>query len=206
MRGILGTKLGMTRIFDELGNSIAATVIEAGPCVVTQIKTKENEGYEAIQVGYGDRKEKHSNKPEMGHLKKADLKPFKVLKELRDFASDEPLKLGEELKADLFAEGDVVKVTGISKGKGFAGVVRRYGFGGGPKSHGQSDRWRAPGSIGQSSWPSKVFKGIRMGGRMGGNNVTTKGLKVVKVDVDNNLIIIKGAVPGANRGVVLIRK
>jgi len=196
----------MTRIFDENGNAVPVTVIEVGPCYVTQIKSKEKDGYEAIQVGYGKRKEKHTTKPVLGHLKKSGLKPFRVLKELRNFESKEPLKLGDEIKVDIFSAGDIVSVTGISKGKGFAGVVKRHGFGGGPKTHGQSDRWRAPGSLGQSSYPSRVFKGLKMAGRMGGKKVTVKGLSVVKVDVENNLLLVKGAVPGANKGIVIIRK
>lgn len=196
----------MTRIFDESGNSIPVTVVEAGPCYVTQVKSVEKDGYEAIQVGYGERKEKHTTKPVLGHLKKSGLKPFRILKEMRNFQSKEPLKLGDEIKVDIFNVGDKVMVTGVSKGKGFAGVVRRYGFRGGPKTHGQSDRLRAPGSLGQSSYPSRVFKGLKMGGRMGGKKVTTKGLTIVKVDVENNLLLIKGAVPGANKGIVIIRK
>jgi len=168
MRGIIGRKLGMTRLFDDNGNVYAATVIEAGPCYVTQVKTAEKDGYEAIQVGYEDKKEKLANKPEIGHAASAGLKPFRVLKEIRNFESDEPLEAGAEIKVDIFQEGESVNVTGVSKGRGFAGVMKRHNFSGAQTTHGQSDRMRAPGSIGQSSWPSRVMKGMRMGGRMGG--------------------------------------
>ncbi|OGB98720.1 50S ribosomal protein L3 [candidate division KSB1 bacterium RBG_16_48_16] len=206
MQGLLGKKLGMTRIFDDAGNAMAATVIEAGPCVVAQIKTVERDGYSAIQVGFGEQSEKHTNKPETGHFRKNGLKLFKVLQEFRDFESEEPPKVGDEIKADIFSVGDIVTVAGISKGKGFQGVVKRHKFSGGPKTHGQSDRLRAPGSLGQSSYPSRVYKGLRMAGRMGGKKVTIKTLRVVKVDPDNNLLIIRGAVPGPSKGIVLVRK
>ncbi|MBN2001123.1 50S ribosomal protein L3 [candidate division KSB1 bacterium] len=206
MHGIIGKKLGITRLFDDNGNSYVATVVQAGPCYVTQVKTVEKDGYEAVQFGFEEKKEKHTTKPVLGHLAKNNLKPFKILKELRDFQSEEVLKPGDVIKADIFRPGDKVKVTGISKGKGFAGVVKRHNFSGGPKSHGQSDRLRAPGSLGQSSYPSRVYKGLRMAGRMGGKNVTISGLKIMKVDSENNLVIIKGSVPGANKGFVIIRK
>jgi len=206
MRGIIGRKIGMTQVFDEAGNAHAATVVEAGPCYVVQVKTLESDGYNAIQVGFEEKREKLSTKPERGHVAKAKLKPFRVLKEFREFESEEPLESGAAIKADIFNAGESVSVTGVSKGRGFAGVIKRHGFAGGPKTHGQSDRWRAPGSIGQSSWPSRVMKGMRMGGRMGGKNVTVKNLHILKVDSENNLIIIKGAIPGANKGIVLIRK
>ncbi len=206
MQAIIGKKIGMTRYFDEKGNSNAATVIEAGPCYVTQVKTKETDGYNSVQLGFGEKKEKNVTKPVKGHFAKAGVKPAKILKEIRDFYSEEPLKPGDAITVDTFQEGDVVTVTGLSKGKGFAGVMKRHNFGGGEQTHGQSDRWRAPGSIGQSSYPSKVFKGIRMAGRMGGKQVSTLGLTILKVDLDNNLLIVKGAVPGANKGIVLIRK
>ena len=196
----------MTRIFDENGNADAGTVIEAGPCYVTQVKTVDNDGYSAVQFGFGEKREKSANKPEKGHVAKAGKKPFLILKEFRDFESSEPLQLGQEVKVDLFKEGEQVKVTGVSKGKGFAGVVKRHHFGGGPVTHGQSDRLRAPGSLGQSSYPSRVFKGLRMAGRMGGEQVTVRNLKVLKVDPENNIIIVKGAIPGAANGFVLIRK
>jgi large subunit ribosomal protein L3 len=206
MRGIIGRKIGMTQVFDDVGNAHAATVVEAGPCFVTQVKTAESDGYNAIQVGFEDKREKLATKPEIGHVAKANLKPFRVLKEFRDFEIEEPLENGAEIKADIFNEGDSVSITGVSKGRGFAGVVKRHNFAGGPKTHGQSDRWRAPGSIGQSSWPSRVMKGMKMGGRMGGKKSTVQNLQILKVDSENNIIIIKGAIPGANRGIVLIRK
>jgi large subunit ribosomal protein L3 len=206
MRGIIGRKLGMTRVFDERGHAVAATIIEAGPCLVTQIKTKEHDGYDAIQLGFGEKREKLTNKPEAGHLKKNNIDPVRVLKEFRSFESKEPLKEGDHVLADIFVEGEQVDVTGITKGKGFAGVVKRHGFGGGPKTHGQSDRLRAPGSLGQSSYPSRVFKGLKMAGRMGNVNLTTKDLKVLKVDPENNILVVKGAVPGATKGIVLIKK
>lgn len=206
MRGIIGKKLGMTRIFDADGNASPVTVIEAGPCFVTQIKTSDHDGYDAVQFGFEEKREKSANKPEKGHAAKAGLKPFRILKEFRDFESDEPLQMGSAVKANIFREGELVNVTGVSKGRGFAGVVKRHHFSGGPKTHGQSDRMRAPGSLGQSSWPSRVYRGLRMAGRMGGENVTMRNLTILKVDPENNILIIKGAVPGANKGYVLIRK
>lgn len=206
MRGIIGRKLGMTRLFDDAGNSYAATIVEAGPCYVTQIKTSQNDGYEAIQLGFAEKKLKHATQAEIGHATAAGLKPFQVLKEFRDFASDEPLQPGSEIKAGIFQEGESVNITGVSKGRGFAGVVRRHHFAGGPKTHGQSDRMRAPGSLGQSSWPSRVYKGLRMAGRMGGTTTTIRNIKILKVDAENNIIIVKGAIPGANKGIVYIRK
>ncbi|MBN2355198.1 50S ribosomal protein L3 [candidate division KSB1 bacterium] len=206
MRGIIGKKIGMTRVFDEAGNVVAATVIEAGPCYVTQVKTVEKDGYKAIQVGFGEKKEKRVNKPLLGHMKKSGKGPFAVVRELRDFDNGEPVKVGDAIKADIFSVGDVVKVTGVSRGLGFQGVVRRHHFRGGPKTHGQSDRLRAPGSLGQSSYPSRVYKGLRMAGRMGGDVVTIRNLRVLRVDEANNLIIVKGAVPGTEREIVLIRK
>lgn len=205
MLSILGKKIGMSQMFDEAGSAHAVTVIEAGPCVVTQVKTEESDGYNAVQVGFGERKEKHTTKPVLGHLKKSESKPFKVLREFRDFDGEE-VKLGDVISVDIFNAGDKIDVTGVSKGKGFAGVMRRHNFGGGQQTHGQSDRLRAPGSIGQSSSPSKVFKGMKMGGRMGGDKNTIRNLRILKVDPENNIMVIKGAVPGANNGLVLIRK
>jgi len=196
----------MTRFFDEAGKSNSITVIETGPCYVTQIKSKKTDGYNAIQVGFGEKKEKHITKPLKGHFAKAKVSASEILKEFRDLESDEPLKPGDTIKLDAFATGDIVSITGISKGKGFAGVMKRHNFSGGSTTHGQSDRLRAPGSIGQSSYPSRVFKGMKMAGQMGGKTVTVKGLQVLKVDPENNILIIKGAIPGANRGIVLIRK
>lgn len=206
MQGLISKKIGMTRLFDESGNAIAVTVLQTGPCDVIQIKTKEKDGYSAVQLGFGDRKEKKTSKPQAGHFAKAKVGPKKILKEFRDFDLDESLKVGDTLTVDLFSVGEIVKVTGISKGKGFAGGVKRHNFRGGPRSHGQSDRHRAPGSLGQSSYPSRVFKGMRMAGRMGGERVTVKNIEVVKVDASNNILLVKGAVPGANNSIVLIRK
>ncbi|MFQ5863618.1 MAG: 50S ribosomal protein L3 [bacterium] len=206
MSGIIGRKIGMTRIFDSLGRDVPVTVIQAGPCVVTQIKTQETDGYDAIQVGFEDKKDKHTTKPEMGHFTKAGLKPKRIVKEFRGFADAESFKLGDLITVDLFTEGELVRVTGWSKGKGFQGVVKRHGFAGGPKSHGQSDRLRAPGSLGQSSFPSRVFKGVKMAGRMGHEKVTIKNKRVVRVDAEKNIIMVEGGVPGANKGLVIIRK
>jgi len=206
MRGLISKKIGMTQLFDETGNMMAVTVLQAEPCQVVQVKTKEKDGYDAVQLGFGEKKSKKVTKPLAGHFSKAKVSPKTVLKEFRDFENDEPLKVGDTVSVDIFTAGDLVKVTGTSKGKGFAGTVKRYHFRGGPRSHGQSDRHRAPGSLGQSSYPSRVFKGIRMGGRMGGKKVTVKNIQVVKVDSANNLLLVKGAVPGANNSIVLIRK
>lgn len=206
MLGLIGKKVGMTRLFDESGNMVPVTVIEAGPCYVAQIKTPDKDGYSAVQLAFGEKRAKVATKALIGHCQKAGIKPARVLREFRDFALADQVKPGDVLKADLFSEGDVVSVSGVSKGRGFAGVVKRHHFGGGPKSHGQSDRHRAPGSIGSSSFPSRSFKGLRMAGRMGGDTVTVRNLKVVKVDADKNLIAVKGAVPGAPNGIVIIRK
>jgi large subunit ribosomal protein L3 len=195
--GILGKKIGMTSVFDDHGQMIPCTIIEAGPCYVTQIKTKDKDGYDAIQLGYDEIKERLVNKPMKGHFKRGGVKPVRLLSEFRSFNGSQ-LKLGQEVKVDLFQQGDVVDVTGRSKGRGFQGVVKRHHFGGvGMATHGQSDRVRAPGSIGASSYPSRVLKGMRMAGRMGGEQVTVKNLKVVKVIADSNILIVKGSVPGA---------
>ena len=200
---ILGRKLGMTQVWNEKDEIVPVTVIEAGPCVVSQIKTKETDGYEAIQIGFGDIKPKHVNKPMQGHFDKAGIKPMRYLREVRveDASAHE---LGEVITVDAFAEIDKVDVTGTSKGKGFAGVMKRYGFGGGPGGHG-SHFHRAPGSIGQCAYPSRVFKGMRMAGHMGDERVTVKNLAVVRIDAEHNVILVKGAVPGANNGLVMIR-
>ncbi|MBN1562111.1 50S ribosomal protein L3 [candidate division KSB1 bacterium] len=206
MRGIIGKKIGMTRLFDDVGNAYGITIIEAGPCYVTQVKSVENDGYQAIQIGFAEKKEKQATKAEIGHVAAAGLKPFRILKEFRDFESEKPLEKGVEIKVDIFHEGEKVNVTGVTKGRGFAGVMRRHHFSGGPQTHGQSDRWRAPGSIGSSSWPSRVLKGLRMAGRMGGNNVTMRNVQILKVDAENNIMLLKGAIPGANNSIVFIRK
>jgi large subunit ribosomal protein L3 len=206
MSSLIGKKLGMTRLFDETGKNIVVTMIEAGPCYVTEIRHKEKHGYDAVQLGFGNKREKVVTKPLIGHFKKAKVKPMGVLKEFKNFKPDTEFKLGDEVKVDIFAEGDLVTVTSVSKGKGFAGGMKRHGFHGGPKTHGQSDRHRAPGSIGQSSYPSRVFKGIKMAGRMGGKNVSVRNLKVVKVDAENNLLAVKGAIPGPIKNFVFIKK
>lgn len=200
---ILGKKLGMTQVFDETGNVIPVTVVEAGPCYVTQIKAKEKDGYQAVQVGFGQVKK--NKKPKAGHLKKAmtnDQAPMTKLRYLKEFrVEDGKFEAGQEIKADIFQAGDVVKVSGISKGKGFAGVVKRHGFRGAPASHGTKHALRQPGSIG-SSFPERVRRGLKMAGRMGSDRVTIKNLKIVNVDLENNIIAIGGAVPG-NRGTLL---
>lgn len=206
MSGIIGKKLGMTSIFSKDGDVIPVTVIEAGPCTVVDIKTTEKDGYQALQLGFGNVKEKKVNKPLTGHFKKHNLSPNLVLKEFKNFNVSE-FKIGDEINCAIFTEGDIIKVKGKSKGKGFQGVVKRHGFGGiGMTTHGQSDRVRAPGSIGASSYPSRVFKGQRMAGRMGFDNVTVRGLKVVKVDPERNLLFVKGAVPGAINSIVELIK
>jgi large subunit ribosomal protein L3 len=197
MSGIIGKKLGMSNIFSQDGEIIPVTVIQAGPCKVVNIRTKAKDGYEALQLSFGERKEKHTTKPFAGQFKASGIKPSTLLKEFRNFNLSE-YKIGDEIGANLFAEGERIKVKGKTKGKGFQGVMRRHNFGGvGGTTHGQSDRLRAPGSIGASSYPSRVFKGQRMAGRMGYENVTISGLKVVKVIPEQNLIFVKGAVPGA---------
>ncbi len=195
----------MTSIFDKTGKQTAVTIIEAGPCVVTQKKTVETDGYNALQIAFGDKKEKHSSKAAISHFAKANTAPKKVIREIRDSESD--LNVGEAITVDIFAEGDSVEVVGTSKGKGFQGVVKRHGFSGvGEQSHGQHDRQRAPGSIGNSSDASRVFKGMRMAGRMGGDRVKMKGLKVVRVFPEKNYVLVSGSVPGHNGSIVLIQK
>lgn len=195
----------MTSIFDASGKQTAVTIIEAGPCVVTQKKTVETDGYNALQIAFGDKKEKHSVKAEINHFAKAQTSPKRFVKEIRDSEIDK--NVGETVTVEIFAEGDAVEVIGTTKGKGFQGVVRRHGFAGvGQQSHGQHDRQRAPGSIGNSSDASRVFKGMRMGGRMGQDRVTMKGLKVVKIFAEKNYILVSGSVPGHNGSIVLIQK
>jgi large subunit ribosomal protein L3 len=205
MKSIIGKKIGMTSIFDASGKQTAVTIIEAGPCVVTQKKTVETDGYNALQIAFGDKKEKHSVKAEINHFAKAQTSPKRFVQEIRDSEIDK--NVGETLTVDIFAEGDAVEVVGTTKGKGFQGVVKRHGFKGvGQQSHGQHDRQRAPGSIGNSSDASRVFKGMRMGGRMGQDRVTMKGLKVVKIFAEKNYILVSGSVPGHNGSIVLIQK
>jgi large subunit ribosomal protein L3 len=206
MTGLLGKKIGMTSIFDDAGHVIPCTVIEAGPCFVTQVKTMERDGYVAVQLGFDAKKERRATKPEIGHVAKAGVKPVRLI---REFLANGPAEFqpGQEIKVDtVFSKGDVVKVVGTSKGRGFQGVVKRHHFGGGFRTHGQSDRERAPGSIGSSSYPSRVFKGMRMAGRMGGERVTVRNLKVVGVIPDSNLLLVKGSVPGAINGYLEIHK
>jgi len=207
MKGILGKKVGMTQVFSERGEAIPVTVIEAGPCFVAQIKTVEQDGYAAVQLGFEETKPKRLTQPQLKHLQKSNLPALRHLRELR-IADDELVSLeeGQKLTVDIFEEGEMVDVTGTSKGRGFAGVVKRYGFRGGPKTHGQSDRLRAPGSVGACTTPGRVFKGKRMPGRMGGERVTTQGLQVVLVDPERNLLALRGAVPGSKNGLLLIRE
>jgi len=205
MKGIIGKKIGMTSIFTPDGKQTACTIIEAGPCVVTQVKTQDTDGYNALQLAFGDKKEKHTIKAEQNHFSKANTSAKKFVKEFRDSSLDK--NLGDTITVDIFAEGDKVEVVGTTKGKGFQGVVKRHGFHGvGGQSHGQHDRSRAPGSIGGSSYPSRVFKGMRMAGRMGSDRVKLKGLKVVKIFPENNYILVSGSVPGHNGSIVLIQK
>ncbi len=195
----------MTSIFGTDGKQTAVTIIEAGPCVVTQVKTQDTDGYNALQLGFGDKKEKHSLKAEINHYAKANTSAKKFVKEFRDSSLNK--NIGDTVTVDIFAEGDKVEVVGTTKGKGFQGVVKRHGFHGvGEQSHGQHDRSRAPGSIGGSSYPSRVFKGMRMAGRMGNDRVKTKGLKIVKIFPDKNYILVSGSVPGYNGSIVLIQK
>ncbi len=206
MNGLLGKKIGMTSVFDDSGQVIPCTVIEAGPCFVTQIKTRDRDGYEAVQIGFDEKKERLVNKPDRGHFAKAQVKPTRIVREFRDNGSSE-MQPGQEIKVGaVFAKGDIVSVIGTSKGRGFQGVVKRHHFGGGFRTHGQSDRERAPGSIGSSSHPSRVFKGQRMAGRMGGGQVTVRNLKVVGIIPDSNLLLVKGSVPGAINGYLEIHK
>ncbi len=205
MKGIIGKKIGMTSIFSEDGKQTACTIIEAAPNTVTQVKTQENDGYSALQLAFGDKKEKHATKAELSHFAKANTAAKQFVKEFRNYSIDK--NIGEEVSLDIFTEGETVDVVGTTKGKGFQGVVKRHGFSGvGEASHGQHDRQRAPGSIGGSSYPSRVFKGMRMAGRMGNDRVKVKGLKVVKIFQDKNYILISGCVPGHNGSIVYIVK
>ncbi len=207
MNGIIGKKVGMTSIFDAAGRNIACTVVEAGPCVVTQVKTEDSDGYEALQLGFGDAKPKNTTQPMMGHFEKANTAPKHKLIEFRDF-NLVAKSLGDLVRVEeIFNEGDTVNAVGTTKGKGFQGVVKRHGFSGvGDRTHGQHNRVRAPGSIGASSFPSRVFKGMRMAGRMGNERVKVRNLKVVKVFPEKNLLVIKGAIPGHNGSIVIIEK
>jgi large subunit ribosomal protein L3 len=206
MPGILGKKIGMTSIFNAEGDLVTVTVIQAGPCKVVSLRNQEKDGYSAVVIGFEDKKEKHVSKPVLGQFKKSNVKPQKTVKEFKGFDIDS-LKIGDDIKVDFFKVGDVIKVRGKSKGKGFQGVMKRHNFGGvGGTTHGQSDRLRAPGSIGASSWPSRVFKGQRMAGRKGFENVTIRNLKVIKIIPEDNLIMVKGAVPGSINSIVELIK
>ena len=205
MPGLLGKKIGMTSIFTEDGLNIPVTAVKAGPCVVLEVKTKEKNGYNSVKLGFGEKKEKQLNKPDLGFYKKAGLAPVEKVKEFKNF--EDELKVGDKIDLSIFTVGEKVSVTGKSIGKGFQGVMRRHGFSGvGGTTHGQGDRLRAPGSIGQSSWPSRVFKGTRMAGRTGNDKVTTKNLRVVMIDAEKNIIFIKGAVPGSINSIIEINK
>ena len=205
MNGMLGKKIGMTQVFDEIGNMVPVTVLQVGPCYVTQVKTVESDGYNAVQIGFEEKKEKNTTQPLMGHFNKAGVPALRYVKEFRQDLPPENTA-GDVINVDMFEPGQIVKVTGTSKGKGFTGVVKRHGFGGSRASHGQSYVLRAPGSIGQSSNPSKVFKGMKMAGRTGGDRVTHKQLEVVRVESEKNLLFIKGAVPGSRDSLVEIYK
>ncbi|MDE6136830.1 MAG: 50S ribosomal protein L3 [Muribaculaceae bacterium] len=205
MPGLIGKKIGMTSVFSADGKNVPCTVIEVGPCVVTQVKTTEKDGYNALQLGFEEQKEKHLTKPELGHFAKAGVAPKRHLAEFKGF--DGEYKAGDTLTVDMFSEADFVDIVGTSKGKGFQGVVKRHGFGGvGQSTHGQHNRLRAPGSIGACSYPAKVFKGMRMAGQMGNQRVTVQNLQVVKVIAEHNILMIKGSIPGAKGSIVLIEK
>ena len=205
MPGLLGKKIGMTSVFSAEGKNVPCTVIEVGPCVVTQVKTADTDGYEAVQLGFEEKKEKHTTSPMAGHFKKAGVAPQRHLAEFKGFDGD--VKLGDTFTVDLFTENDFVDIQGTSKGKGFQGVVKRHGFGGvGQSTHGQHNRLRAPGSVGACSYPAKVFKGMRMAGQMGNEKVTVQNLQVIKVMPEHNLLLIKGSIPGSKGSIVLIEK
>ncbi len=203
--GIIGRKIGMTKIFDANGEIVPVTVIEAGPCSIVQIRTKEKNGYQALQIGFGEKRKKLFTKPLLGHFEKVKLEPKRFLREV-EAVIDDKIQIGGEVKVDIFHTGDKVNISGISKGHGFQGGVRRHHFAGGPKSHGQSDRLRAPGSIGGSSFPSHTWKGQKMAGRMGGKQITVKNLKIVEVDLAKNLLLVEGAVPGKKNSLLAIKK
>jgi len=204
MPGLIGKKIGMTAIFSEEGKNIPCTILEVGPCKVTQVKTKETDGYNAIQLGFSEQKESRVSKAALGHFKKADSAP---LRKLVEFPADTDVVLGDVVNVEIFEEGDFVTVAGASKGKGFQGVVKRYNFKGvGDATHGQHNRLRAPGSIGAASYPARVFKGMRMAGQMGNERVKVENLEVLKVLADKNMIVVKGAVPGANNSYITIEK
>ena len=205
MPGLLGKKIGMTSVFGADGKNVPCTVIEVGPCVVTQVKTVETDGYEALQLGFVEKKDKHTTKPMAGHFKKAGVKPQRFLAEFKGFNGEH--KAGDEFTVEMLNDVEFVDVIGTTKGKGFQGVVKRHGFGGvGQTTHGQDDRQRAPGSIGACSYPAKVFKGMRMAGQMGNERVTVQNLEIIKILPENNLLIVKGSVPGSKGSIISILK
>ncbi len=207
MIGLLGKKVGMTTVFSEDGRRVPVTVLSAGPCRIIQLKKSEKDGYSAVQLGYEPIVPRKVKKPMLGHFKKAGVQPFRKLKEFTTEESEIDFEVGQEIKvSDIFNEGELVDCTGISKGKGFQGVVKRYGFKGGPKTHGQADKFRSPGSIGASSYPSRVVKGMKMGGHMGNKNVTIRGLKIVKILEDDNLLLVKGSIAGPKGGYIVIKR
>ncbi len=205
MPGLLGKKIGMTSVFSAEGKNIPCTVVEVGPCVVTQVKTVAKDGYDAVQLGFGEQKEKHLTAPELGHFKKAGVAPKRYLAEFKGFEGQ--YSAGDTITAGLFSENDFVDVVGISKGKGYQGVVKRHGFGGvGQTTHGQHNRLRAPGSVGACSYPAKVFKGMRMAGQMGNRQVTVQNLQVIKIIPEHNIIMLKGSIPGSKGSIISIEK
>jgi large subunit ribosomal protein L3 len=204
LKGLIGKKIGMTQIFDENGAAVPVTIIEAGPCFVTQVRTPSNEGYSSVQLGFDEVKPKRLSGGELGHLKKSNTPPLRFLREF--VVKDPGVTVGDQVKVDLFATGDSVDVVGTSKGKGFAGAVKRYHFRGGPATHGQSDRERAPGSRGSGTTPGRVYKGAKGAGHMGNDRVTAQNLKVVLVDVERNLIGVRGAIPGSRNGLVMVKE
>ena len=205
MSGLIGKKIGMTSLYDDEGNNLACTVIEAGPCIVTQVKNKDKEGYDSVQLGFLDKKEKNYTKSEIGHFKNAKTDPKQNICEFKNFKNE--LNIGDVVSVDHFIEGEFVDVSGISKGKGFQGVVKRHGFAGvGQSTHGQHNRLRAPGSIGAASYPARVFKGMRMAGQTGNEKVTVQNLKVIKIVPEKNLLLLKGCVPGHKNSIITIKK
>jgi len=205
MSGLIGKKIGMTSLYDDEGNNLACTVIEAGPCIVTQVKNKDKDGYDSVQLGFLDKKEKKYTKSEIGHFKNAKTDPKQNICEFKNFENE--LNIGDVVSVDHFIEGEFVDVSGISKGKGFQGVVKRHGFAGvGQSTHGQHNRLRAPGSIGAASYPARVFKGMRMAGQMGNEKVTVQNLKVIKIVPEKNLLLLKGCVPGHKNSIITIKK
>jgi large subunit ribosomal protein L3 len=204
MKGIIGKKVGMTQVFDEKGNAVPVTVIQAGPCYVTQVRTADKDGYTAVQLGFGETKPTRLTRGQLGHLNRNTLPALRHLREFR-LRGEDDLKEGDVVKADVFTKGERVDVIGTSKGRGFAGTIKRHGFHRQPKTHGQSDRERAPGSVGGTTNPGRTFKGQRMAGRMGNDRVTMQNLEVVVVDADRNLLAVRGSVPGANGGIVIVK-